>query len=149
MLNTNDSSSIKHGEVSFYDNTGIALAFGDKINVSYWTKGGWGSNDYGTAYMPLSVSLVSGATVLSLDSFAVSGVSDWTSKTSSEVTISTPGTYHVKFVVSSDQNTSSEFGAVKLDSVAYNQLTAVPEPGSLLALGCLIGSGALLRSRRR
>ena len=28
-------------------------------------------------------------------------------------------------------------------------LTAVPEPGSLLALGCLIGSGALLRSRRR
>lgn len=28
-------------------------------------------------------------------------------------------------------------------------LTAVPEPGSLLAIGCLIGSGALLRSRRR
>jgi len=28
-------------------------------------------------------------------------------------------------------------------------LTAVPEPGSWLALGCLIGSGALLRRRRR
>lgn len=28
-------------------------------------------------------------------------------------------------------------------------LTAVPEPGSLLALGCLVGSGAMLRSRRR
>jgi hypothetical protein len=28
-------------------------------------------------------------------------------------------------------------------------LTAIPEPGSLLALGCLVGSGALLRSRRR
>ena len=28
-------------------------------------------------------------------------------------------------------------------------LTAIPEPGSLLALGCLVGSGALLRNRRR
>lgn len=28
-------------------------------------------------------------------------------------------------------------------------LTAVPEPGSLLALGCLVGSGAFLRFRRR
>ena len=28
-------------------------------------------------------------------------------------------------------------------------LTAVPEPGSLLAIGCLVGSGALLRNRRR
>lgn len=28
-------------------------------------------------------------------------------------------------------------------------LAAIPEPGSMLALGCLIGSGALLRNRRR
>jgi len=28
-------------------------------------------------------------------------------------------------------------------------LTAIPEPGSLLALGCLLGSGVCLRSRRR
>ena len=28
-------------------------------------------------------------------------------------------------------------------------LTAIPEPSSLLALGCLVGSGAFLRSRRR
>jgi hypothetical protein len=34
-------------------------------------------------------------------------------------------------------------------AVSLRELTAVPEPGSLLALGCLIGSGALLRSRRR
>ena len=27
-------------------------------------------------------------------------------------------------------------------------LTAIPEPGSLLALGCLVGSGAFLRTRR-
>jgi autotransporter-associated beta strand protein len=33
--------------------------------------------------------------------------------------------------------------------VTLSNLTAVPEPGSLFALGCLIGSGALLRSRRR
>jgi hypothetical protein len=29
------------------------------------------------------------------------------------------------------------------------ELTAIPEPGSLLALGCLVGSGAFLRNRRR
>jgi autotransporter-associated beta strand protein len=31
----------------------------------------------------------------------------------------------------------------------FINLTAIPEPGSLLALGCLVGSGMLLRSRRR
>ena len=38
-----------------------------------------------------------------------------------------------------------------LDNVSNvtSDITSVPEPGSLLALGCLIGSGALLRSRRR
>lgn len=33
--------------------------------------------------------------------------------------------------------------------VILSNLTAIPEPTSLLALGCLVGSGALLRSRRR
>ncbi len=33
-------------------------------------------------------------------------------------------------------------------SGSFVNLTAVPEPGSLLVLGCLIGSGALLRMRR-
>ena len=32
--------------------------------------------------------------------------------------------------------------------ITLSNLTAVPEPGSLLALGCLIGSGVLLRRRR-
>lgn len=32
---------------------------------------------------------------------------------------------------------------------AEYDLTAIPEPGSWLALGCLVGSGAFLRSRRR
>lgn len=31
----------------------------------------------------------------------------------------------------------------------HGDLTPIPEPGSLLALGCLVGSGVLLRSRRR
>jgi autotransporter-associated beta strand protein len=31
----------------------------------------------------------------------------------------------------------------------FINLTAIPEPGSWLALGCLVGSGMLLRSRRR
>ena len=34
-------------------------------------------------------------------------------------------------------------------SGSFVNLTAVPEPGSLFAIGCLIGSGALLRTRRR
>jgi len=33
--------------------------------------------------------------------------------------------------------------------ITLSNLTAVPEPGSLLALGCLVGSGAFLRIRRR
>ena len=33
--------------------------------------------------------------------------------------------------------------------ITLSNLTAIPEPGSLLGLGCLVGSGAFLRSRRR
>ena len=32
--------------------------------------------------------------------------------------------------------------------ITLNNLTAIPEPGSLLALGCLLGSGTFLRRRR-
>ena len=118
-LNTKDSGGTTHAEVSFYDNTGITVAVGDKVSVSYYYKGPWGGNNYGTASMPLSVLLVNGATSLSLDTFNVSGVESWTARTTSEVTIATAGTYHVKFVVSSDANNSSQEGQVFLDSVAY------------------------------
>ena len=37
-------------------------------------------------------------------------------------------------------------GTILFDNLA---LTAIPEPGSLVALGCLVGSGAFLRRRRR
>jgi len=41
-------------------------------------------------------------------------------------------------------------GEVRIDNLGIDgHLTAVPEPGSLLALGCVVGSGAFLRSRRR
>jgi len=33
--------------------------------------------------------------------------------------------------------------------ISLSNLTSIPEPGSLLALGCLVGSGAFLRTRRR
>ena len=33
--------------------------------------------------------------------------------------------------------------------ITLSNLTAVPEPGSMLAIGCLVGSGAFLRSRRQ
>ena len=34
-------------------------------------------------------------------------------------------------------------------SISSRYFYAIPEPGSLLALGCLVGSGAFLRTRRR
>jgi hypothetical protein len=37
----------------------------------------------------------------------------------------------------------------RLDNIALTSLSAVPEPASLLALGCLMGSGVFLRQRRR
>jgi len=39
----------------------------------------------------------------------------------------------------------------RIDNIAItgNLFSAVPEPGSMLALGCVIGSGAFLRTRRR
>jgi len=37
-------------------------------------------------------------------------------------------------------------GNARIDNIA---LLAVPEPGSILALGCVLGSGLLLRNRRR
>lgn len=38
---------------------------------------------------------------------------------------------------------------VRLDNIALTGLSAIPEPASLLALGCLMGSGVFLRQRRR
>jgi hypothetical protein len=37
----------------------------------------------------------------------------------------------------------------RLDNIALTSLSAIPEPASLLALGCLMGSGVFLRQRRR
>lgn len=41
-------------------------------------------------------------------------------------------------------------GGFAIDNIAITgDLSAIPEPGSMLALGCVVGSGFLLRSRRR
>lgn len=41
-------------------------------------------------------------------------------------------------------------GGMNADSFSLTtNLSAIPEPGSLLALGCLVGSGLVLRTRRR
>ena len=40
-------------------------------------------------------------------------------------------------------------GGEKFINLTNVSLTAIPEPGTLLALGCLVGSGLCLRSRRR
>ena len=66
----------------------------------------------------------------------------WVSYTLTD-TIGTSGNLSIEF--------SNVSGRLWLDNVSNvtSDFTSVPEPGSLLALGCLIGSGALLRSRRR
>jgi hypothetical protein len=42
-----------------------------------------------------------------------------------------------------------ENGEMQFDNIALMGLGVIPEPGSLVALGCLVGSGAFLRTRRR
>lgn len=37
---------------------------------------------------------------------------------------------------------------VRIDNIAIAGIVTIPEPGSLLAIGCLLGSGLLLRSRK-
>ena len=37
---------------------------------------------------------------------------------------------------------------VQIDNVAIAGISAIPEPASLLALGCVLGSGLMLRNRR-
>jgi len=37
----------------------------------------------------------------------------------------------------------------RIDNIALTGLQAIPEPASLVALGCLLGSGVFLRQRRR
>ena len=49
------------------------------------------------------------------------------------------------YAITGGLNFASEYGS----GGQFVTLTAIPEPGSWLALGCLVGSGILLRSRRR
>ena len=64
--------------------------------------------------------------------------------------------YLDSIVLPSGQSISFEFtpntssGVQRFDNIGIvGSLTPVPEPGSLVALGCLVGSGAFLRTRRR
>lgn len=50
-----------------------------------------------------------------------------------------PNLETVKFFFSTDQQ-------VRIDNVAF--IGVIPEPGSVLAIGCLLGSGLLLRNRK-
>jgi autotransporter-associated beta strand protein len=46
-------------------------------------------------------------------------------------------------------NFATEYNDLSGQFVNLTSLTAIPEPGGLLTLGCLVGSGVFLRSRRR
>jgi autotransporter-associated beta strand protein len=65
--------------------------------------------------------------------------------TDGEVFISGLNTWQIRYgATTGGLNFASEATLPK-----FVNLTAVPEPGSLFAIGCLVGSGVLLRSRRR
>ena len=63
---------------------------------------------------------------------------------SQTVTLATAGNVTLSFA---DADTGGDWG-IGVDNIAFS-LTAIPEPGSLLGLGCLMGAGVLLRNRRR
>jgi len=68
----------------------------------------------------------------------------WVAYTFTTAPITDAGNLSLEF-----SNVSGRLWIDDISNVTVSSLAAVPEPGSLLALGCLIGSGALLRSRRR
>lgn len=54
-------------------------------------------------------------------------------------------------VLSAGQTISFLFTAspnARIDNIAISGISAIPEPASLLALGCVLGSGLMLRNRR-
>ena len=128
--------------------------------------GGWVKQDLGTT--------VNVGDTLSV-TFSVMSDSEFGAIDASFLVGPTPAVYHLNFDTSDNGhslntwynytfttapiteagNLSLQFSQVSgrlwLDNVSdvSVNLTAIPEPGSLLALGCLIGSAALLRNRRR
>ena len=59
--------------------------------------------------------------------------------------------YHNTWTIQYNAETGGSNFATPMEGshfITLSNLTAVPEPGSLMALGCLIGSGVFLRSRR-
>ena len=95
---------------------------------------------------PYSISLWGGPTSIASASGDQNTIPEgWTSVTATYTTGATVTPDQALGIWISGDGQQTMFDNVQLNA----QLTAVPEPGSLLALGCLIGSGALLRSRRR
>ena len=104
-------------------------------------------NSYPTSYA-VSYSVSAGPSVALIGSTASAGISsvgnnlNWTDVASGliGITLNNASTITFKF-------DTTNGGA--LDNIALTGLSAIPEPASLLALGCLMGSGAFLRQRRR
>jgi len=118
------------------DTAGHFFTGGQEVTMSFYLAG----RADGDAAATINVSLV-GAQTISLGSFtATHGNTSWVLTTSNTATITTAGTYNVRFSTLHNDSTDR---TTYLDSVSYS---VVPEPSAALLGG--LGMLALLRRRR-
>jgi len=116
---------------------GTAVNAGDTLSVTFQVM-----SDTAQGQIAAALLVGTGPTVYSQTFTNPQNSGTWVSYTLTD-TIGTSGNLSLEF--------SNVSGRVWLDNVSNvtADITSIPEPGSLLALGSLIGSGALLRNRRR
>lgn len=119
------------------DTTGHNFLVGEEVTMSFYMAGRAG----GSAAATINVSLV-GAATIPLGSFTPThNDTTWVLTTSNTATISTAGTYNVRFSYANAPDSVDR--TTYLDSVSYN---VVPEPSTALLGG--LGLLALMRRRR-
>jgi len=133
--------------VSLYDHPGNELCYiGDPGGpTTYWTAGG--------SIVNASTSDNNQANTATLKYVFDTGAWTFSTHGGSYNGTGTPGCAIDHLRIASGGTSDTPAGNMKLDgitvSIAPDSLTAVPEPGSLLALAGLLGSGVCLRIRRR
>jgi len=131
IMNLNDSGGWVKQDL------GTAVNAGDTLSVTFQVM-----SDTAQGQIAAALLVGTGPTVYSQTFTNPQNSGTWVSYTLTD-TIGTSGNLSLEF--------SNVSGRVWLDNVSNvtADITSIPEPGSLLALGSLIGSGALLRNRRR
>jgi hypothetical protein len=120
------------------DTVGHTFNVGDKVAMNFFTAGRVG----GTGSITLDVSLVGAATLAFASYTPTWNNNAWVEHTTSYVTITTAGTYNVRFATAGG---AGDDKTTYLDSVSY-KVDAIPEPSATLLGG--FGILCLLRRRR-